>query len=270
MSSTCKELILWGNCLVPSTFRRKKVWLSIRRCPLHANPEELVLEVIAAFWVSQGPCTGYTNFHQHSLGGIQFGSQLCRQICRSVTSICHHKNLVSFESRVASTKQPSMAKQQRLVVSIIALLNPFRSHHFRWVEVSCAKCSIGWPCSLHTHAGHALSENGFNSSKAIIQHRNLAHSGTCLASEWRMLKVHNGPLFTCGIDVGITQSRLSAKVGFRCSWPHGACDMTWVLFKKSGRGSYLRDCKYLLTYVVSSSYEMAPTQCLALAKRLTS
>ena len=56
-----------------------------------------------------------------------------------------------------------------------------------------------------------------------------------------MLKIHNGPVFTGGIDVGITQSRLSARLGFRFSWPHGACYMTWVLFKKSGRGFYLRE-----------------------------
>jgi hypothetical protein len=41
---TCKERILWGNGLVPSIFHGKKLWLSIRRCPLHANPEELVSE----------------------------------------------------------------------------------------------------------------------------------------------------------------------------------------------------------------------------------
>ena len=79
---TCKERILWGNGLVPSIFHGKKLWLSIRRCPLRANPEELVLEVIAAFWATQGPCTGYTSFRQLSLGGIQLGSQICRQICR--------------------------------------------------------------------------------------------------------------------------------------------------------------------------------------------
>ena len=43
-SSTCKERILRGNGLVPSIFHGKKLWLSIRRCPLHANPEELVSE----------------------------------------------------------------------------------------------------------------------------------------------------------------------------------------------------------------------------------
>lgn len=78
-SSTYKERILRVNGLVPSIFRGKKLWLSIRRCPLHANPEELVLEVIAAFWATQGPCTGYTSFRQLSLGGIQLGSQICRR-----------------------------------------------------------------------------------------------------------------------------------------------------------------------------------------------
>ena len=143
---TCKGRILWGNGPVPSILR-KKPWLSIRRCPLHANPEELVLEVIAAFLATQGPCTGSTSFGQLSLRGLQLGNQIYRQICRSMMSIFHHKNyknLVSFAGRVASSKQPSMAKQQRLVVSIIAILDPFRSYHFRWwVEVSCAKCLIG-------------------------------------------------------------------------------------------------------------------------------
>ena len=170
---TCKGRILWGNGPVPSILR-KKPWLSIRRCPLHANPEELVLEVIAAFLATQGPCTGSTSFGQLSLRGLQLGNQ----ICRSMMSIFHHKNyknLVSFAGRVASSKQPSMAKQQRLVVSTIAVLDPFRSYHFRWwVEVSCGKHLIDLPCSLHTHADHTLRKNGFASSKAVIQHRNLA------------------------------------------------------------------------------------------------
>ena len=174
---TCKEQILWGNGPVPSILR-KKLWPSIRRCPLHADPEELVLEVIAAFLATQGPCTGSTSFGQLSLRGLQLGNQIYRQICRSMMSIFHHKNyknLVSFAGRVASSKQPSMAKQQRLVVSIIAILDPFRSYHFRWwVEVSCGKHLIDLPCSLHTHADHTLRKNGFASSKAVIQHRNLA------------------------------------------------------------------------------------------------
>ena len=73
---------------------------------------------------------GYTRFlHRlYQLSPAFFGRGSARQADLQADlqkmSICHHKNLVSFEGRVASSKRPSMAKQQRLVVSIIAILDP--------------------------------------------------------------------------------------------------------------------------------------------------
>ena len=40
-----------------------------------------------------------------------------------------------------------------------------------------------------------------------------------------MLNIHKGTLCTGGMDVGITQSRLSTGMGLTFSWPHGACYM---------------------------------------------
>ena len=102
-----------------ATKDRKKHRVVGKVCPLNANPQELVLDLMATFWAP------------NRLHAVH--STLCK--LRLKPSEKHYlkyndpptpnlKKLVSFKCPVGSINLTRISKQQRLVVSILGILDP--------------------------------------------------------------------------------------------------------------------------------------------------
>ena len=104
------------------SFRRKKNRFVGKVCPLNANPQELVLDLMAAFWAPNRLHAIHSTFCK-----LRLKPSEKHYLKYNDPPTPNLKKLVSFKCPVGSINLTRISKQQRLVASVLGILDPCTS-----------------------------------------------------------------------------------------------------------------------------------------------